>query len=805
MIRLKNVSKYYYSKGVVATGFSKINLELNLGEFVAITGESGSGKTTLLNVISGLDTYEDGEMYINGEETSHYIEKDFEDYRRKNIGNIYQNFNLVNSYTVYQNIALVLMLNGEKNIKPRVLDLIKKVDLYKFRNTKVSKLSGGQKQRVAIARALAKDVPIIIADEPTGNLDKKSALSIMKLLSELSKDKLVIVVTHNYEQVEPYVTRKITMHDGRILEDVKLKDTEKVKNNYLTKVGKISLVNKIRLGFRNTFNVVPKFILLFFVFAFIVGSLLGEYSSFKKEEVLSKEQGNNYIFNTTKLNRIIVKNNDNSLFTEEQLSKIKNINNVDYIIENDSLLDETRSIKDEDNKYWIQSYTLPINSFRGELSLGRMPENDKEVIFEISKDSYLFNGNAEQILNKNFYYIDDNNYDALNEDYRVNIVGIKYTDSSNYDIVSVYTSDNIISKLRYQNHLRYSNVFVRFQGKKYKSDVYNIMYQVNPSNKVPNGEAFISDSFNYSCPKYNCLWSPIDIINENLYFTDTKNLVVSKTYNKDNYNKIFDVSNYKKDTFDYEYDGRIFISEADYKSLFDKGTYQISVFTKDKDNVDNVSKELDNMNYKTLKIKDTLVNDGLGEFVRVIKTVVTIILVITLFFISYFIIKIILKSRNSYYSIIRMLGGTKSVTRDLLLIELFVVANIAFFLFMLLIYLDFIGITTIDVVKDVYEYLTINDYILLYLIITGMSILSLLLIELFVVANIAFFLFMLLIYLDFIGITTIDVVKDVYEYLTINDYILLYLIITGMSILSSLRYSRKLFKNSVMVSFREEV
>ncbi|MBR6949759.1 MAG: ABC transporter ATP-binding protein [Bacilli bacterium] len=745
MIRLKNVSKYYYSKGVVATGFSKINLELNLGEFVAITGESGSGKTTLLNVISGLDTYEDGEMYINGEETSHYIEKDFEDYRRKNIGNIYQNFNLVNSYTVYQNIALVLMLNGEKNIKPRVLDLIKKVDLYKFRNTKVSKLSGGQKQRVAIARALAKDVPIIIADEPTGNLDKKSALSIMKLLSELSKDKLVIVVTHNYEQVKPYVTRKITMHDGRILEDVKLKDTEKVKNNYLTKVGKISLVNKIRLGFRNTFNVVPKFILLFFVFAFIVGSLLGEYSSFKKEEVLSKEQGNNYIFNTTKLNRIIVKNNDNSLFTEEQLSKIKNINNVDYIIENDSLLDETRSIKDEDNKYWIESYTLPTNSFRGELSLGRMPENDKEVIFEISKDSYLFNGNAEQILNKNFYYIDDNNYDALNEDYRVNIVGIKYTDSSNYDIVSVYTSDNIISKLRYQNHLRYSNVFVRFQGKKYKSDVYNIMYQVNPSNKVPDGEAFISESFNYSCPKYNCLWSPIDIINENLYFTDTKNLVVSKTYNKDNYNKIFDVSNYKKDTFDYEYDGRIFISEADYKSLFDKGTYQISVFTKDKDSVDNVSKELDNMNYKTLKIKDTLVNDGLGEFLRVIKTVVTIILVITLFFISYFIIKIILKSRNSYYSIIRMLGGTKSVTRDLLLIELFVVANIAFFLFMLLIYLDFIGITTIDVVKDVYEYLTINDYILLYLI------------------------------------------------------------ITGMSILSSLRYSRKLFKNSVMVSFREEV
>lgn len=745
MIRLKNVSKYYYSKGVVATGFSKINLELNLGEFVAITGESGSGKTTLLNVISGLDTYEDGEMYINGEETSHYIEKDFEDYRRKNIGNIYQNFNLVNSYTVYQNIALVLMLNGEKNIKARVLDLIKKVDLYKFRNTKVSKLSGGQKQRVAIARALAKDVPVIIADEPTGNLDKRSALGIMKLLSELSKDKLVIVVTHNYEQVEPYVTRKITMHDGRILEDVKIKEIEKVDNNFPTKLGKISLFNKIRLGVRNTFNIIPKFILLFFVFSFIVGSLLGEYSSFKKEEAVAKEQGNNYIFNTYSLNRIVLKKNDNSLFTEDELNNIKNIKDVDFIIENDTLLDESRSITDEESKYWVPSYTYPISTFKGDLSIGRMPENDKEAVIEISESSYLFNNDKEQVLNKNFYYINDVYYDSLDEDYRINIVGIKYTDSNLYDNVNLYVGNNILNKLRYQNHLYYSNVYVRFQGKKYKSDIYNLMYQVNPSNKVPSGEAYIPESFNYYCPKDNCLWSTLDVINENLYFTDTKTLTVSKNYNKDNYKKIFEDNNYKKENFEFEYDGRIFINENDYESLFNKGTYQISVFAKDKDSVDSVAKTLNKSNYKTLKIKDTLVNEGLGEFLRVIKTVVTIVLVITLFFISYFIIKIILKSRNNYYSIIRMLGGTKNVTTELLLIELFVVANIAFFIFMGLIYLDFKGITTIDVVKDVYEYMTIRDYIILYLI------------------------------------------------------------IAGMSILSSLRYSRKLFKNSVMVSFREEV
>ena len=119
LLKLKNVSKFYYNNGLVATGFTRISLEFNLGEFVVITGESGSGKSTLLNVISGLDTYEEGEMYINGKETSHYGESDFEDYRKTYIGNIFQNFNLVNSYTVYQNVELVLLLNGynKKNVR----------------------------------------------------------------------------------------------------------------------------------------------------------------------------------------------------------------------------------------------------------------------------------------------------------------------------------------------------------------------------------------------------------------------------------------------------------------------------------------------------------------------------------------------------------------------------------------------------------------------------------------------------------------------------------------------------------------
>jgi len=215
MLKLKNVSKYYYSKGIIASGFTKINLELKMGEFVAITGESGSGKSTLLNVLSGLDSYEEGEMYINGKETSHYTEKEFEEYRRKYIANIFQSFNLINSYTVYQNIELVLLLNGykKKEIKAQILEMIDKVGLTEFKNTKVSKLSGGQKQRVAIARAMVKDTPIIVADEPTGNLDSDSARDVIEILKEVAKDKLVIIVTHNIEQIEEYATRVIKMHD----------------------------------------------------------------------------------------------------------------------------------------------------------------------------------------------------------------------------------------------------------------------------------------------------------------------------------------------------------------------------------------------------------------------------------------------------------------------------------------------------------------------------------------------------------------------------------------------------------------
>ena len=402
MIKLDKVSKYYYSNGMVSSGISKVSLEFNMGEFIAITGASGSGKSTLLNVISGLDTYEDGEMYINGKETSHYTEREYEDYRRNYIGNIFQNFNLINSYTVYQNVELVLLLNGYKRreVKSRIFDILKKVGLYKYRHTKVSKLSGGMKQRVAIARCLAKDTPIIIADEPTGNLDSRSAESIIKLLSEISEYKLVIIVTHNYDQVSEYVTRKITMHDGRVIEDNKIKEYKKVDNFNLSTNKDAKIVSKLRLGIRNTFNILPKFLLLSFVYLFIIFAISMTYASFQKGADESSISGSNSFFNTKDLEkRIIIRKLDGTNITDEEYESISHINNVDYIVRDDLVLDNQIDIYDND--VYLYGYANEASMFKGKVDLGRNIENVEVSIFlhEEEKGGYKISLRSNDYVN----------------------------------------------------------------------------------------------------------------------------------------------------------------------------------------------------------------------------------------------------------------------------------------------------------------------------------------------------------------------------------------------------------------------
>lgn len=717
MISLKNVSKFYYSKGVVASGFSKINLDFKIGEFVAITGESGSGKSTLLNVISGLDTYEEGEMYINGEETSHFSEKDFEDYRRKYIGNIFQNFNLVNSYTVYQNIELVLLLNGnkKKDIKKKIIELIKTVNLYKFKNTKVSKLSGGQKQRVAIARALAKDTPIIIADEPTGNLDSKSALEVINILSEISKNKLVIIVTHNYDQVEQYVTRKIKMHDGKVLEDKIIKQVDDIEIKEVVNYKDITNFNKLRLGIRNTFNIIPKFLLVFSVFLFITVALISEYSSFKEQEYIESKSGFNNFFQNTSDKRIVIKKNDLTYFTEEDYNKISNLNNIDNIIKNDVLVDNVTSITDN-NDFWMSGNARDISTFSSNLDLGRMPENDSEIILEGSKNDYYLGQQGEKLLEKELYL--QNSYSGeIDTNTILKIVGIKYTDETytgNFNS-KIYVSSAILNKITFQVNQQYSTMKILFMNQYHTSDSYNTQYKIVPNGNVPDGATYITSDLNYLCKNENCINQSLNIELTNLYYKETKTLTVTKSYNKNNLNSLLGISDYDANN------GSVFVSINDYNSLFNKGNYQSSIFVKDIKKIDTTIQELNDLGYKTLAIKDTLVNSGIVETLRIFKIVITMVLVITLFFISYFVLRIIMKSRNTYFSTIRMLGATKKIAKNLLIIELLTVSNLAYFITLGFIYLGKIKVFSLKFVDTIYNYLHVSDYIILYVVLILMS------------------------------------------------------------------------------------
>ena len=221
MLEIRHVTKIYRSKSGVSTrALDDLSLRFPERGMVIILGKSGSGKSTLLNVIGGLDRMDEGEILIRGRSSANFTGADFDAYRNTFIGFIFQEYNILEDFTVGANIALALELQGRKADSAAVEQILSRVDLLGYADRKPNELSGGQKQRVAIARALVKSPEIIMADEPTGALDSTTGKAIFDALKELSKEKLVIVVSHDREFAEKYADRIVELSDGRILSDV---------------------------------------------------------------------------------------------------------------------------------------------------------------------------------------------------------------------------------------------------------------------------------------------------------------------------------------------------------------------------------------------------------------------------------------------------------------------------------------------------------------------------------------------------------------------------------------------------------
>lgn len=271
MIELRNISRIYKSKsGSTTNALKDVSLEFGVEGMTFILGKSGSGKSTLLNILGGLDQYDGGDFLVLGKSTKNFETADFDSYRNTYVGFVFQEFNLLEDYNVYENIMLALQLQQKEVNLKEIEQLLEKLELTELKYRKVNELSGGQKQRVAIARALIKKPKIILADEPTGNLDSETSRQVMNLLKEISKERLVIVVSHDRESAYQYGDRIIEIKDGKIVSDAG-KMIEKKESEYQVIPSKLPWKESFKLGIG---SLRYKKIKLFFTIVLTIFSLL---------------------------------------------------------------------------------------------------------------------------------------------------------------------------------------------------------------------------------------------------------------------------------------------------------------------------------------------------------------------------------------------------------------------------------------------------------------------------------------------------------------------------------------------------
>ena len=262
MLKLSNISKKYIGKAYEVDALRDINIEFRKNEFVCILGPSGCGKTTMLNIIGGLDRYTSGDLIIDGKSTKDFKDRDWDNYRNKKIGFVFQSYNLIPHLSILGNVELALTISGvgKKERQQKAIEALKRVGLESVIKKKPNQLSGGQMQRVAIARALVNDPEILLADEPTGALDIKTSYEVMELIKSISKERLVIMVTHNGEIAEKYSTRIIKLLDGQIVDDSKpyksrnKKKEDSIINNKKTKKSSMNFLTALSLSLKNLFS-----------------------------------------------------------------------------------------------------------------------------------------------------------------------------------------------------------------------------------------------------------------------------------------------------------------------------------------------------------------------------------------------------------------------------------------------------------------------------------------------------------------------------------------------------------------------
>ena len=528
MLELKNICKSYNKDGNHQVVLKNINLKLPSCGIISIVGKSGSGKTTLLNIIGSLDKSDFGEILVDNKNIRNFTEDELDSYRNKYIGFIFQSYNLIEHRSVIDNVKLKLVLSMQDESKANLLaeDSLKKVGLYDYKDKLPCNLSGGEKQRVAISRVIASDSKIILCDEPTGALDNKTGIEILNILKELSKDRLIIMVTHNEELARKYSSRIITMQDGEIVKDTLNKEV--VDTNIELKLSKVKLDIKtlFKIALDNLKIKKRRNILLALTASIgIIGiSIILSISNGFND---SLDDYKKYISNKIPVLIYPYRNNKEiKKYIDSKTIRINNEENINYI--NKNFISYYKNINKEYISYSRYNYfiklnliqnngnyievdnsifkTMPTNNIRDNYDIieGRLPSKYNELLLEINNDNNISkdisralnikeNESLEDILGKNIKLVLNNDY-YYKEDNNINIRKIDsdlYYNSNNISLKIVgiiKVKKDKLEEINSSNNIYYKDSLIDYIVNKNK-DSFIVNEQKNNNYNVLNKES----------------------------------------------------------------------------------------------------------------------------------------------------------------------------------------------------------------------------------------------------------------------------------------------------------------------------
>ena len=742
-IELQNISKSYYSDSAVTQALRKTSLTFVHGEFVAITGESGSGKSTLLNIIGGMDSFDEGEMLVNGIPTFQYTDEDWENYRCNQIGYVFQDYSLIGHYTVLDNItgALLIMGKNKEEAHTTAIEYLKKVGLEGYETHPATELSSGQKQRLSIARALAKNTGIIVADEPTGNLDSETGRQIVELLKELSKDSLVIMVTHNYSQAEPYVTRKIRLHEGTVISDITentpgitLSPGNNTKSNIkLQKNNKYDEIpfkeklhryitqykeqNKLAMWFsllniKTQHGMAVMFTSFLFIISIVSFLLIGELH-LQSDDIFTKEYSQSAFYRKDPV-RIIAAHTDDSSITENDLETIRKI---PYVRTADSC-----SYSNDINFYLDRGTDYKyIYGQKGISGFGQAESDGGKAVsflnmnrFVMSDDNIsekdLAEGKLPQSRNEIVVYSDDKS-----------IIG---TEQPCY-----FTWDNVWNVDEYY----YTNIKISGILKKETNQVYFSKELCNMlSMYIYPGKSFICTDYNNTLNDFKKKLSLIPVISDNLdgnnmrissnfYNTfNAKDLSTGKnTFQFFNYNDNGGLSDeIKSEEINIISDGMnksspmfLEVSEEFYYKYYNIKSNQVSIYISSYAKTDKVLNKLNTKGYKAISTDRVSTEEYIENLVneRLIIICICSLGLIILLIAGMLILRSLLKIRIKDYFVLKFIGMkfnviNKTCCNETCIYSIFAMAST-------IITMMVIRMFNIEIISEIMWYYTFSAYL----------------------------------------------------------------------------------------------